>query len=357
MLDFRAFLGDRPVDRRALLRLALAIPFARVLAPRRVRVVLVGAPDPSLADALAFGVDEATRSAQPFGVAVALERAADAAAVTAARDTALVLFGGDDAADCRAVAARARTLGAVYVDAWCGLDAWTRRADGCARAIVHVAPSDAMRVDALGAGAPEALRARRWLVTTADASDAQMLLAVRGARALGAAGATVVGLVGQTRTDGAAHDALLHVGTTIEARLADDARPLRAVGWHASLEPYGGAQLGDRFRGAVHRPMDERAWAAWAGVKLVVEAALRAGAAESIAQRLARADFIFDAHKGVPLFVRAEDRQLVQPLYLVRAGDDGADTVVATAPRVGGGDPRARLAALGREPHACGAGA
>ena len=47
------------------------------------------------------------------------------------------------------------------------------------------------------------------------------------------------------------------------------------------------------------------------------------------------------------------DRQLVQPLYLVRDGDDA---VLATVPRPGT-DARARLATLGAVPHACGVGA
>ena len=274
---------------------------------------------------------------------------------------AIVLFGGADASDCRAVAERARALGALYVDAWCGADAWAHTAAACSHSLVHVAPSGAMRVDALGAGAPDVLKARRWVVTTDDGDDVSMVLAVRGARALGAAGASVVGMVGQPYRDAGAHavgggdvghDAVLRVGPMIDARRADDAdgpRVLRALGWHASLEPFGGAQLGKRFRAATHRDLDERAWAAWAGVKMVVEAVLRAAPGEPLARRLARADFIFDAHKGVPLFVR-DDRQVVQPLYLVR-GDD----VVATVPRGTGADARARLAALGREPHPCGA--
>jgi hypothetical protein len=349
------------MDRRTLLRLCAGALATTVLrAPRAVRVVLAGAAEAPLAEALAFGVSEAARSAQPFGVSVTLARAAEPGEVAAARDVALVLFGGADAAGCRAVAERARALGAVYVDAWCGLDAWRGRSDGCAGHVVHVAPSAAMRADALGAGAPDALTARRWIVTTDEASDAEMLLAVRGSRALSAAGATVVGLVGQPRAAaqaaGVTHDAVLHVGdagATITAARTDEARPLRALGWHASLEPFGGAQLGDRFRAAARRPMDERAWAAWAGVKLVVEAALRATSAERLDQRLGRADFIIDAHKGVPLSVRAADRQLVQPLYLVRDGDDA---VLATVPRPGT-DARARLAALGAVPHACGVGA
>jgi hypothetical protein len=101
--------------------------------------------------------------------------------------------------------------------------------------------------------------------------------------------------------------------------------------------------------------MDERAWAAWAAVKLVVEGALRAAAGERLQQRLADPAFIVDAHKGVPLFVRAADRQLAQPLYLVAAGLDGRERVVDTVPpATGGGDPRERLAAFGAADHACG---
>jgi ABC-type branched-subunit amino acid transport system substrate-binding protein len=89
--------------------------------------------------------------------------------------------------------------------------------------------------------------------------------------------------------------------------------------WHESLERFGAAQLGDRFRARYGQAMDSAAWAGWAAVKLASEAALRARSAEpaALAAYLVRAGVRFDGHKGAPLTFGTRDHQLRQPLYVV----------------------------------------
>jgi hypothetical protein len=322
-----------------MLRLTLGVVAARSLpwrarAQRELRIVLVGAHEPALIEAVTFGVGEAARSAEPFGLSVSFARVADAGEVAApGASAALALLGGATPSACADVARLARARGALYVDAWCGAPL---PADACGAWIARVAPSPAMRVDAIGAGGAAALGATRWRVD-GGAGDP---LAARAARALAGGGATVV------RDASEPHDAVLRVGATPDARRASDGARLEARAWHPSLEAYGAGQLGPRFRLVTGRDMDERAWAAWVAAKLVAEAALRAAADERIAARIARPEFIVDGHKGVPLFVRAADRQLAQPLYLVRASADGREEVAATVPRPGAG-ARARLDAFG----------
>lgn len=89
--------------------------------------------------------------------------------------------------------------------------------------------------------------------------------------------------------------------------------------WHMSLERYSARELNGRFRRRFEQPLDGAAWAAWAAVKIVTEAAVRAGSLEVqsildfVESRLA-----FDGHKGSALSLRESDRELGQPLYIAR---------------------------------------
>ncbi len=89
--------------------------------------------------------------------------------------------------------------------------------------------------------------------------------------------------------------------------------------WHGSLERYSARELNGRFRRRFEQPLDGAAWAAWAAVKIVTEAAVRAGSLgvqpvlDFVETRLA-----FDGHKGAALSFRESDRELGQPLYIAR---------------------------------------
>ena len=157
------------------------------------------------------------------------------------------------------------------------------RGDRCAASMFHVAASDAMRADALAA-----------------------------ARAA---------------------DAGLHPAATVEL-------------WHPTLERFGAAQLGDRFRARHGAGMRSAAWAGWFALKAVTDVALRAAPGASMTSLLASPSAQFDGHKGVRLSFRAWDRQLRQPLYVVHD-----ERVVAELPPSRGAaataSVRERLDALG----------
>jgi len=80
--------------------------------------------------------------------------------------------------------------------------------------------------------------------------------------------------------------------------------------------------------------MNDDAWLAWVGVKMLWETALRARAsdASTLAAHLTNEATQFDGHKGRPLGFRPWDHQLRQPLYVV-APD--AKPIEVPAPRDG----------------------
>jgi len=104
------------------------------------------------------------------------------------------------------------------------------------------------------------------------------------------------------------------------------------VAWHPALERFGAAQLNERYRKRFGSDMDERAWAGWLSVKLLLDAALRTGTSDRCALErfLLSAAGRFDGHKGVPLFFDPQTRELVQPLYAPRAS--GEPEVVSMSP-------------------------
>ena len=91
-----------------------------------------------------------------------------------------------------------------------------------------------------------------------------------------------------------------------------------ALLWHPALERYGAAQLNARFAERLGRPMTGAAWAGWMSVKIALEAALRARAADPVSLReVLTGPIRFDGHKGGPLGFDASHR-LVQPLYTMK---------------------------------------
>lgn len=128
--------------------------------------------------------------------------------------------------------------------------------------------------------------------------------------------------------------------------------------WDSHLERFGASQLNDRYAAAAKRAMDGPAWAGWAAVKIVSEAALRAGSSDPtrIIAYLETPTTQFDGHKGWPLSFRLADHQLRQPLYIVVPTSAAA---AATSPRIvdvpdlrsvstAGADDRATINALDR---------
>jgi ABC transporter substrate binding protein (PQQ-dependent alcohol dehydrogenase system) len=115
------------------------------------------------------------------------------------------------------------------------------------------------------------------------------------------------------------------------------------VGWHHELERFSARELNNRFRRRLGAPLDEVSWAAWAAVKLVGEAVVRAGATDAAGlTAFLQADPPFDGHKGTALTFRRWDHQLRQPVYILaprrreEVGDRrGPFAVVADTPGAG----------------------
>lgn len=117
------------------------------------------------------------------------------------------------------------------------------------------------------------------------------------------------------------------------AQDAPDAGGTRVALWDAALEDEAAASLNERYLSRWGLPMDPSAWAAYAAVALLAQAAEAAGSArpDDLAARLL-GEHDFDVAKGVPVSFRPWDRQLRQPLYLVRLAPGAADPRGAAEP-------------------------
>src|SRR6266853_5291765 len=217
------------------------------------------------------------------------------------------------------------------------------RRELCARELVHVIPSLAMRMDAL----MQYLVSRKWrdmLVLEGPLpADAESVKAfTRSAQKFGAK--IVADQHFKAGTDPRERElnnpALL---SAIRSNydvvfVADEAfdfarqvpyhtvlpRPvvgsidLEPVAWHWTWEHNGAPQVNSRFaKKSGGRRMEGADWAAWVAVKMVVQATLRTRSADFAKQR----DFIigdagFDGDKGLPVSVRPWDHQVRQAVLL-----------------------------------------
>ena len=103
-----------------------------------------------------------------------------------------------------------------------------------------------------------------------------------------------------------------------------DRNDLHVVDWHHDLRKFGADALNLRFSRRFEQPMDEAAWRGWMAVKLVTEMALRypeGGAADKIEE------LSIDGHKGMPLRFDPRSHHLIQPVYLVDAGEKVVEEV------------------------------
>ncbi|MDH3230767.1 MAG: ABC transporter substrate-binding protein [Alphaproteobacteria bacterium] len=93
---------------------------------------------------------------------------------------------------------------------------------------------------------------------------------------------------------------------------------LVAAAWHWAWERHGAPQLNQRFEKQAGREMRDADWAAWAAVRLIVEALIRTGSTEfdALAAYLKGDALTFDAYKGNPASFRPWNNQLRQPVLL-----------------------------------------
>ena len=105
---------------------------------------------------------------------------------------------------------------------------------------------------------------------------------------------------------------------------------LSPVAWHWSWHRHGAPQLQHRFEEiAAPRRMNGAAWAAWAAMKAITQAALRAGEPgyEAMRSFLLSERLNLDGAKGNPMSFRSWNNQLRQPILLATP-----NAVVARAP-------------------------
>jgi ABC transporter substrate binding protein (PQQ-dependent alcohol dehydrogenase system) len=107
---------------------------------------------------------------------------------------------------------------------------------------------------------------------------------------------------------------------------------LRPVTWDASSEGWGGTQMQNRFRSKFHRGMSPLDMQAWTAVRMIGEAASRAGSADPdvIMAAMRKPDFTVAAYKGQPLSLRHWDWQLRQPILL-----SDSRTIISVSPQPG----------------------
>jgi ABC-type branched-subunit amino acid transport system substrate-binding protein len=376
-----------PVHRRAFLRLA-ATGAAMGLVPRRalaedtILVGLVRVPHGrALADGAAMGVDDANALATMFGrrlqlvVGAAVDAAgAGSAARALVREGVMAVVGGAGPGHAEALRDVAAAEARLFFNAGAQDDAL--RGERCERHSYHLAPSVTMCVDALAQWLAGPRRWNRWAIVTDGSPRGREIEAAarRAAGRLGASlsagpapsditliavdGASQRGAAGRLRAAGLPFagigaDTVADVG-------AEEGAGFWAVGWHHELERFSARELNRRFRRRFGVPLDETAWAAWAAMKMIGEAAVRGGATDAAGLRA----FLgtappFDGHKGVALTFRPWDQQLRQPLYIIGprrrdevGGARGPFEVLAQAPRedldaigIGGTETRCRAGA------------
>ncbi len=235
----------------------------------------------------------------------------------------------------------------------------------CRAGLVHLAPSERMRADAMA----QTLLSRKWasvlLLVGPTARDADRGAAAQAAIkrfGLKLAAVKPFKLSADPRERELANPLLLTQGshdvvwvidsdgefarslpyrTALPRPVVGDAG-LVALAWHAQYDRYGATQVSRRFQRAAARPMAASDWLAWMAGKALAMAAVSAPKGPAAAVQKALFDGELDGSKGVTMSFRAWDGQLRQPLLLT----DGQG-VVGTAPVEGVLHPKNALDTLG----------
>jgi ABC transporter substrate binding protein (PQQ-dependent alcohol dehydrogenase system) len=266
-----------------------------------------------------------------------------------------------EAPDLIAVADLPEAKGAVIFDIRTSDD--DLRQESCRANVFHIAPSRAMRADAL-AQYLAWKKWRRWfLVVGKTPADEAYAAAIR--RAAARFGAKIVGETvytfeaGSRRTDTghqqiqtqmpmltqgvADHDVVIVADEadifgdymlfrTAEPRPVAGTQGLVAVAWHRSFEEYAGTQMQNRFERIAGRIMTERDYTAWLAVRIIGEAVVRTGrnAAADVRAYILSDRFEVAGFKGQGLNFRHWDLQLRQPILIA-----GPRALVSISPQEG----------------------
>jgi ABC transporter substrate binding protein (PQQ-dependent alcohol dehydrogenase system) len=252
------------------------------------------------------------------------------------------------------VARRTRGQGLVLLNVSASED--ELRHEQCEAHLLHVHPSDAMLTDALA----QFVVWRRWrrVVVLKGPLPQDARLAEAFERSARKFGAEVVAsrdfvLSNDPRQRAQNNVALLTAGVDHDVVFLADtdgefgryvpyqtSRPRPVIGteglvadaWHWSWERHGAPQLSQRFERTAGRRMQASDWAAWAAVKLIVEAVTRtrSTAPEVLASFVRSGEMRLDGYKGSALSFRSWDNQLRQGIFL-----HTHNAVVASAPLAG----------------------
>ncbi len=214
------------------------------------------------------------------------------------------------------------------------------REQDCRPRLLHIAPSERMRTDALA----QTLVARKWnkLLLLVGPGEDDALRAAAAQASIKRFGLQVVAtkpfkLSGDPRERDLANPLLLTAGSSYDAVWVVDSdgefarglpyrtvlpRPvvgdagLVALAWHAQFERYGAPQVSRRFAKAAGRPMTASDWSAWMAGKALVAAAVAAPKGPSARWAQVLAATPLDGSKGTSLSFRAWDGQLRQTMLL-----------------------------------------
>jgi branched-chain amino acid transport system substrate-binding protein len=89
--------------------------------------------------------------------------------------------------------------------------------------------------------------------------------------------------------------------------------------WYYKQKTAGSPEFAARFAKKFGKAAENNSWQGYIGVRTVVEAVKAAGSTDGKAMVAAIEKMKFDGFKGRPLYYRALDHQLMQPLYIMRA--------------------------------------
>jgi len=288
---------------------------------------------------------------------------ADAAAglATLTGQDARFVMTDQPAADVLKLSDAARASGAVIFNVAAPDD--SLRQQDCRANVIHVAPSRAMLADAL-AQYLVWKKWTRWLLVSGEHPDDGLLadayrrsakrfgariVAERVSKDTGGSRQTDTGLLELQKqmpvlTQGAPdYDVLVAADEnevfagylpyrTWDPRPVAGSAGLKPVTWDPSSQSFGGEQLQSRFTRLFHRPMTDLDMQAWTAVRMVGEAASRAGKLDfaSLLAYIKSPAFGVAAYKGKRLSLRDWDLQLRQPIML----SDGR-VVVSISPQPG----------------------
>jgi len=333
------------IGRRAFLR-SLAAGGCVPLSARATRaedVITIGVVLPADADratemgrGAALGLDDANALVTLFGKRLRLQTEPDRGGAQSARALAragaLAVVGGLGPGAGEALRETASD-GTVVLNAGSPDD--RLRNEGCERRLFHVIPSVSMYVDALAQYLVERRKLSRWALA-GDGSPRGAEIEAAARRSLGRRGGSIVGdgaaadvlllavddraleaAVGRAVADGRAPDRIAGIGEIGMRAPADRSAGVWSLAWHYELERFSARELNSRFRRQFNAPLEDVSWAAWAALKLVGEAIVRASALDrgALVAYLESAP-PFDGHKGDALTFRKWDHQLRQPLYV-----------------------------------------